>query len=106
MPELIIEYPDGRRAQVQLGRLRITIGRSPRNDLSLPDPLASAVHAEVRRDGNKYLVEDLGSANGTLYEGEPVNGQVTLRSGGRIQIGETVIIYSEESQSFELASDS
>ena len=95
MSELIVKYPDRAPDHFPLGRLRITIGRSARNDLCIPDPFASRVHAEVRREGDEYLLQDLGSANGTLYNGATVQGVIPLTGGGRIQIGETEIIFDD-----------
>ena len=95
MAELIVKYPDRPAETFLLGRLRITIGRSARNDLCIPDPFASRVHAEVRKEGDEYFLQDLGSANGTLYNGELAEGAVKLTSGGRIQIGETAIVFSD-----------
>ena len=95
MSELIVKYPDRAPDHFPLGRLRITIGRSARNDLCIPDPFASRVHAEVRREGDEYILQDLGSANGTLYNGATVEGAVHLTAGGRIQIGETEIIFDD-----------
>ncbi|HEY0376334.1 MAG TPA: SpoIIE family protein phosphatase [Pyrinomonadaceae bacterium] len=97
MPDLIVKYPDRSPDTFPLGRLRITIGRSARNDLCIPDPFASRVHAEVRREGDRYILQDLGSANGTLYNGATVEGAVPLTSGGRIQIGETEIVFNDGS---------
>jgi serine phosphatase RsbU (regulator of sigma subunit) len=102
MPDLIVEYPDRASEVYTLGRLRITIGRSARNDLCVPDPFASRVHAEVRREGDQYFLQDLGSANGTFYNGARVEGEVTLAPGGCIQIGETEIIFNERSAIGEL----
>jgi serine phosphatase RsbU (regulator of sigma subunit) len=90
-----VKYPDRAPDRFPLGRLRITLGRSARNDLCIPDPFASRVHAEVRREGEEYYLQDLGSANGTLYNGGTVEGTVPLTSGGRIQIGETEIVFDD-----------
>jgi serine phosphatase RsbU (regulator of sigma subunit) len=95
MAELIVKYPDRAPDHFPLGRLRMTIGRSARNDLCIPDPFASRVHAEVRREGDEYLLQDLGSANGTVYNGATVEGVIRLTVGGRIQIGETEIIFDD-----------
>src|SRR5436190_15374067 len=95
MAELIVKYPDRAPDHFPLGRLRITIGRSARNDLCVPDPFASRVHAEVRREGDEYFLQDLGSANGTLYNGNAVQGNITLTVGDRIQIGETELIFDD-----------
>lgn len=95
MAELIVRFPDRPPDHFPLGRLRITLGRSARNDLCVPDPFASRVHAEVRREGDEYVLQDLGSANGTLYNGATVQGAVPLTAGGRIQIGETEIVFDD-----------
>ncbi|HLL72992.1 MAG TPA: SpoIIE family protein phosphatase, partial [Pyrinomonadaceae bacterium] len=96
MPDLIVNYPDRASDTFPLGRLRITIGRSARNDVCIPDPFASRVHAEVRREGDSYVLQDLGSANGTLYNGERVEAALMLAPGGRIQIGETEIVFKDK----------
>src|ERR671939_1577466 len=103
MPELIVNFPDRSPEQLPLGRLRITIGRSARNDVCIPDPFASRVHAEVRREGDQYVLQDLGSANGTLYNGERVENMVGLVPGGRIQIGETEIEFFDQTSSAPMA---
>jgi phosphoserine phosphatase RsbU/P len=97
MPELIIKYPDRSADTFPLGRLRITIGRSARNDLCIPDPFASRVHAEVRKEGDEYFLQDLGSANGTLYNGSTASGSIPLSPGDLIQIGETEIVFEDKS---------
>src|ERR1700674_786110 len=95
MAELIVKYPDRTAEDFSISRLRITIGRSARNDLCIPDPFASRVHAEVRHEGDEYFLQDLGSANGTLYNGSVVEAPITLTRGGRIQIGETEIFFND-----------
>lgn len=97
MPELIVRFADRAPDTFRLGRLRITIGRSARNDLCIADPFASRVHAEVRREGDGYILQDLGSANGTLYNGSPVSSSIPLSPGDLIQIGETEILFDDGS---------
>src|SRR5256714_3710972 len=103
MPELIVNYPDRSPEQLSLARLRIPIGRSARNDVCIPDPFASRVHAEVRREGDQYLLQDLGSANGTYYNGSKLDGVAPLTHGGRIQIGETEIVFRDMTSEQSLA---
>src|SRR5688500_8271893 len=95
MSELLVNYPDRAPERLPLGRLRITIGRSARNDVCVPDPFASRVHAEVRREGDQYVLQDLGSANGTYYNGARAEAAIPLAPGGRIQIGETEIVFKD-----------
>src|SRR6266849_1425859 len=95
MAEVIVKYPDRTAEHFAISRLRITIGRSARNDLCIPDPFASRVHAEVRHEGDDYVLQDLGSANGTLYNGSVVEAPTHLTRGGRIQIGEPEIFFND-----------
>ena len=96
MAELILKYGDREPEKISLERLRTTIGRSTRSDICIPDPFASRVHAEVRREGDHYVLQDLGSANGTRFNGKPLTQAVLLSSGDQIQIGETVFKFIEQ----------
>ena len=70
----------------------VRIGRDPRSDIVLADPLISASHAEVRMESAGAAVADLGSKNGTWVDGQRITRRA-LRSGGRITVGDTVLIY-------------
>ena len=96
MPRLDIKNADLSEETVNLSRLRTTIGRSARSDLCIPDAFASRLHAEVRKEGDSYWLQDLGSANGTRYNGSVVSMPIPLTSGGKIQIGETVLVFEDE----------
>src|SRR5918996_866755 len=69
---------------------RMVIGRLEGSDVQIFDPGASRRHAEIRRDGDDYLLVDLGSTNGTLVNEAPVSER-TLEDGDRITIGRTVL---------------
>ncbi|HEY0426587.1 MAG TPA: SpoIIE family protein phosphatase [Pyrinomonadaceae bacterium] len=96
MPHLIVKNSDRQPETFPLSRLRTTIGRSARSDVCIPDAFASRLHAEVRQEGDAYWLQDLGSANGTRYNGSMVSMPIPLISGGEIQIGETVIVFEDE----------
>ncbi len=96
MPQLIVKTADRPADKVFLSRLRTTIGRSARSDVCIPDAFASRLHAEVRKEGDAFWLQDLGSANGTRYNGSVVSLPIPLLSGGEIQIGETTIIFEDE----------
>ncbi|MBA2380183.1 MAG: SpoIIE family protein phosphatase [Blastocatellia bacterium] len=81
---------------VPLGKLRTTIGRSARSDVCIPDAFASRLHAEIRKEGDGYWVQDLGSANGTRYNSLAVKTSVPLENDGEIQIGETRIRFNDD----------
>jgi FHA domain-containing protein len=69
---------------------RAVIGRLAESDVVLSDPGASRRHAEVRRDGDEFVLVDLGSTNGTMVN-ESTVGERTLQDGDRITIGRTVL---------------
>ena len=96
MPQLIVKTADRPTDKIFLSRLRTTIGRSARSDVCIPDAFASRLHAEVRKEGDAFWLQDLGSANGTRYNGSVVSLPIPLLSGGEIQIGETTIIFEDE----------
>jgi len=68
----------------------ITIGRLDSSDVALADPGASRRHAELRREGDDWVVLDLGSTNGTIVNGKRVNRH-RLAKGDRITVGDTVL---------------
>jgi adenylate cyclase len=64
----------------------LVIGRSSTSDLPLPDRFLSRHHARIFREGDRYLVEDLGSRNGTLLNGAAVLLPTALSPGDVIRI--------------------
>lgn len=96
MPELTIKYSGRPAEKFAITRLRTTIGRSARSDICIPDAFASRLHAEIRQEGDSFWLQDLGSANGTRYNGSVVTMPIPLISGGEIQIGETVIVFEDD----------
>jgi hypothetical protein len=69
-----------------LDRPTLTIGRGPDNDLVFPDREISRHHCRIRREGRQYVLEDLGSKNGTVVNGEAIAGPRVLQDGDEIQI--------------------
>ncbi len=93
MPHLLIRTSDQKSDNYVITRLRTTIGRSARSDVCIPDAFASRLHAEILKEGDAYWLHDLGSANGTRYNGSLVSLPLPLLPGGEIQIGETTIVF-------------
>ena len=63
------------------------IGRRDDCTIVLPSNTVSRRHAEIRRDGERWLLSDLGSTNGTLLNGEPVIGAEPLADRDEIGVG-------------------
>ena len=83
--------PPTRRGETFVLTDELTIGRGGGCGIVLDDGFVSQVHARLYlRDGNAY-VEDLGSRNGTLVNGQALQGALQLRRGDRIQFGQTTL---------------
>jgi hypothetical protein len=74
---------------------RVLIGRSKDCDIQVSDPNVSRRHAEVRRDGDGYVLVDLDSTNGIEVGGKRVK-RLELKDGERFTVGSTEFAYSEE----------
>ncbi|HEU4494863.1 MAG TPA: DUF3662 and FHA domain-containing protein [Rubrobacteraceae bacterium] len=70
------------------GRGPWTVGRSQENDIVIPDPNVSRKHARLSRADNGYVVEDLGSTNGTLLDGAPIDRE-RIDSGDELTFGQS-----------------
>jgi Inner membrane component of T3SS, cytoplasmic domain len=91
--ELTIESgPDGGHAH-RLGDHALRLGRSPDNDVILRDPATSGHHARLERRGDQFWIVDLGSTNGTLVNGEPIQ-EKELSHGDRVTIGQNAVHFS------------
>ena len=66
----------------------VTIGREAYNDVVLIDPEASRKHAQISFQAGRYVVEDLGSTNGTFVNGQQILTPKTLNRGDVIEVGE------------------
>lgn len=79
----------GHEARVQrFSSTAITVGRATDNALCVEDPAASRRHCRISRGPDGWLVEDLGSANGTRVAGARIVGAVAVAPGAVIEIGE------------------
>lgn len=77
---------------------RVTVGRSGA-DLTINDTEASRQHAAIEVRDSVIILEDLGSTNGTLVDGDRIAGSVEISNQAEFQIGGTTImlIVTEES---------
>lgn len=91
----ILQFSDGAAnvTQYEIGDNEIAIGRSQQCHVVLEDKRSSRRHALIKRDGLRYTLKDLGSANGTLVNGVRVDGEHDLQSGEEIQIGDTAFTF-------------
>ncbi len=83
-------------AEVHVGRLDSAHGIFPDLDLSPDRGLEGGVsrhHCKIHQRGSTYLVEDVGSANGTFLNGQRLTPYLphTLKDGDKLQLGHTLL---------------
>jgi len=89
--ELVIEQPHAAPVTRQCEHDSLVVGRTEAADIALADASVSRRHARLFCQDGRWLVEDLGSRNGTLLNGKPVKGALPLNPGDRIRIGDTTL---------------
>ncbi len=86
MAKLVIFLDDKVLKEVALNKDRITLGRRPHNDVVIDNLAVSGEHAVLLREGDGYVVQDLGSTNGSYINGKPVK-RAPFREGDSLDIG-------------------
>lgn len=85
----IVVHQDPTTQQVfPLTEKTITVGREAYNDVVLIDPEASRKHAQISFQDGRYVIEDLGSTNGTYVNGRQILSPTALNPGDVIEVGE------------------
>jgi pSer/pThr/pTyr-binding forkhead associated (FHA) protein len=76
---------------IGLGQAPILIGRAPECPLVLEDDYASGRHARLSLQQGTWMVEDLGSTNGTFLGRNRVQAPTPVSPGSPVRIGRTVL---------------
>jgi pSer/pThr/pTyr-binding forkhead associated (FHA) protein len=97
MAKLILRFEQNILKEVSLGQDALTIGRLPDNALQIDNLAVSGHHAKIYYDQDHYVVEDLGSLNGTYVNNQRV-GKATLKSGDQVTIGKHMVQFKDEGQ--------
>jgi pSer/pThr/pTyr-binding forkhead associated (FHA) protein len=79
----------------------VNIGRAEYNDVVLPDDSVSTVHAKLQRREGIWVVVDLDSTNGTIVDGERVEGEAPLAPGAIVRFGTIQTIFEPTDDSVE-----
>ena len=74
---------------------QIMIGRDATNDISINDAEVSRRHARLTFQGGKYILEDMGSTNGTYVNGQRLTGPRVLKPGEVVSLGEQIVFVFE-----------
>ncbi|MER7013778.1 glycogen accumulation regulator GarA [Saccharopolyspora sp. NPDC000359] len=89
---LVVKRGPNAGSRFLLDRETTSAGRHPDSDIFLDDVTVSRRHAEFRREGNDFVVVDVGSLNGTYVNREPVDTSV-LANGDEVQIGKFRLVF-------------
>jgi len=93
MPAKLILSMDGLvLKEITLGKERTTIGRKPHNDIQIDNLAVSGEHAVIVTILNDSFLEDLGSTNGTLVNGQPIKKHF-LQSNDVVELGKYKLKY-------------
>ncbi len=105
MPAKLVLSLDGQVIrEFSLSKERITIGRKPHNDIQVDNLAVSGEHAAVITILNDSFMEDLGSTNGTLVNGQLVKKHF-LQSGDVVELGKHKLRYVNDTPSSTSAED-
>jgi len=103
----VVSGPDTGRT-IRVDDESISVGRSERCGIALPDPTVSRHHFSLVRTLSGWTLVEAGSGNGTFLNGNQVAtsaGPVTLGDGDRISVGRTVIVVGFDDGGADFAGD-
>jgi predicted component of type VI protein secretion system len=92
MAKVILSLEGSVIREMNLDKERVTIGRKPQNDIQIENLAVSSEHARIVTILNDSFLEDLGSTNGTLVNGNPIKKHI-LQNNDVIEIGKYVLKY-------------
>jgi len=93
---LQLRQGQARPQRVELRGTVTTIGRGRQNQMIVEDPLVSRRHCQIRRQGGEFILEDLGSVNGTFLNGRRITRE-RLNSGDVVRVGQTELVFQQVS---------
>ena len=89
---LVVKRGPNAGSRFLLDRETTSAGRHPDSDIFLDDVTVSRRHAEFRREGNDFVVVDVGSLNGTYVQRDRID-EAVLQDGDEVQIGKFRLVY-------------
>jgi DNA-binding NtrC family response regulator len=98
---VVVDGPDRGRA-CRLGADEAIVGTDRAAQLVLSDDRVSGRHVAVRADGPRFVVRDLGSTNGSWYEGSRI-AEVAVSAGSTLLLGRSALRIEPEAQPLDVA---
>ena len=97
---VLVNTPDAGKSYPMGDALRI--GKAPENDVVIEHPTVSRNHLVVRRQGEQFLVQDLGSTNGTFIDGAQVR-EAFLRAGSLLEVGDVQLRFQPRVKALDIS---
>lgn len=101
MPEIVVKFEDKVIERVVSEKKRLTIGRTPDNDVVLDNRGVSRKHAQIEFNNNSALIIDNESLNGTFVNSRKISEEV-LKDNDVVTIGKFNLIYHQDAPREEL----
>jgi class 3 adenylate cyclase len=98
---LISQQPESLGKEHRLTSAIVTLGREQDNDIVLEDPRVSRYHARLDWTGSMYVLEDLGSKNGTWVNDRRLEGPTPLNNGDMVHFGDLLFDFKVHSPTTE-----
>ncbi len=92
MPEIIVKYEDKIIEKFITEKKRVTIGRTPDNDITLDNRGVSRRHAQIEFNDNQAVIIDNESLNGTFVNSRRISEEI-LKENDSINIGKYTLVY-------------
>ena len=103
IPKFIVLSEQLRGKMFELTQDETTIGRADERTICLKDPTVSTLHCTVKRDGDKLVLADAGSTNGTKVNGAPLTGEHVLQHGDTVNIGAFELLFDSEDKTMTMS---
>jgi len=101
MARLLLKYKEAVLKEITLEKESTTIGRKPENDIVIDNLAVSGNHAVIKMEGDKLMIEDLQSLNGSYLNSQKIT-QAELFNGDVILIGvHTLEVFSDKTRAAE-----
>ena len=103
IPKFVVLSEQLRGRMFELKEDEITIGRADERTICLKDPTVSTLHCKVTRNGDKFVIADAGSTNGTKVNGSPLTEEHELQNGDIVRVGAFELLYDSEDKTMVMS---
>ena len=100
MAKILLKKKGIPQKEILLDKDVITIGRQQMNHIHIDDTTASGIHAKIIKEGNLFLIQDMKSLNGMIFNGKNItdNRLVVLKDGDEIIIGKSILTFLDDNK--------